>query len=100
MKKHTHTLVETQANIRLMNYYERITYPAAHNLLKGFPRYTFFVDTESVTKMIMKGLLPTMRHVTRVQKVALDWLFDRINFDPKIQIRYVDTKNQLAVLLT
>ena len=24
---------------------------------------------------------------------ALDWLFDRINLDPKIQIKYVDTKN-------
>ena len=29
-------------------------------------------------------------------RVALDWLFDRINLDPKIQIKYVDTKNQLA----
>ena len=32
--------------------------------------------------------------------VALDWLFDRINLDPKIQIKYIDTKNQLADLLT
>ena len=30
--------------------------------------------------------------------VALDWLFDRINLDPKIQIKY--TKNQLADILT
>ena len=29
-----------------------------------------------------------------------DWLFDRINLDPKIQIKYIDTKNQLAVILT
>ena len=26
--------------------------------------------------------------------------FDRINFDPKIQIKYIDTKNQLADILT
>ena len=33
--------------------------------------------------------------------VALDdWLFDRINLDPKIQIRYIDTKHQLADMLT
>ena len=32
--------------------------------------------------------------------VALDWLFDRINLDPKIQIKYIDTKNQLADILT
>ena len=41
-----------------------------------------------------------MRHVSRGLRVALDWLFDRINFDPKIQIKYIDTKNQLADILT
>ena len=29
----------------------------------------------------------------------LDWLFDRINLDSKIQIKYIDTKNQLADIL-
>ena len=28
------------------------------------------------------------------------WSFDRINLDPKIQIKYVDTKHQLADILT
>ena len=41
-----------------------------------------------------------MRHVTRTYRVALDLLFDRINLDPKIQIKYIDTKNQLADMLT
>ena len=41
-----------------------------------------------------------MRHVSRTHRVALDWLLDRINSDPKIQIRYIDTKNQLADMLT
>ena len=41
-----------------------------------------------------------MRHVSRTHSVALDWLFDRINLDPKIQIKYIDTKNQLADILT
>ena len=41
-----------------------------------------------------------MRHVSRTDRVALDWLFDRINLDPKIQIKYIDTKNQLADMLT
>ena len=27
-------------------------------------------------------------------------LFDRINLDPKIQIKYIETKNQLADILT
>ena len=41
-----------------------------------------------------------MRHVSRTHRVALDWLFDRINLDPKIQINYIDAKNQLADMLT
>ena len=59
-----------------------------------------FGDNEAVIKMIMKGRSPTMRHVSRTHRVALDWLFDRINLEPKIQIKYIDTKNQLADILT
>ena len=59
-----------------------------------------FEDNEAVIKMIMKGRSPTMRHVSRTHGVALDWLFDRINLDTKIQIKYIDTKNQLADILT
>ena len=59
-----------------------------------------FEDNEAVIKMIMKGRSPAMRHVSRTHRVALDWLFDRINLDPKIQIKYIDTKNQLADILT
>ena len=42
-----------------------------------------FEDNEAVLKMIMKGRSPTMRHVSRTHRVALDWLFGRINLDPK-----------------
>ena len=59
-----------------------------------------FEDNEVVVKMIIKGRSSTMRHVSRIHRVALDWLFDRINLDPKIQIKYIDTKNQLADILT
>ena len=59
-----------------------------------------FEDNEAVIKMIMKGRSPTMRHVSRTHRVALDWLFDRINLDPEIQIKHIDTKNQLADILT
>ena len=57
-------------------------------------------DNEAVTKMIIKGKKSTMRHVSRTHRVALDWLFDRIKLDPKIQIKYIDTKKQLADMLT
>ena len=37
-----------------------------------------FEDNEAVIKMIIKGRSPTMRHVSRTHRVALDCLFDRI----------------------
>ena len=59
-----------------------------------------FEDNEAVIKIIIKGRCPTVRHVSRTHRVALDWLFDRINLDPQIQIRYIDTKHLLADMLT
>ena len=59
-----------------------------------------YQDNEAVIKMIIKGRSPTMRRVFRTHRVALDWLFDRISLDPKIKIKYIDTKNQLADILT
>ena len=59
-----------------------------------------FEDNEAVIKMIIKGRSPTMRHVSRTHRVALDWWFDRINLNSKIHIRYIDTKHQLADILT
>ena len=44
-----------------------------------------FEDNEAVIIMIMKGRSPTMRHVSRTHRVALDWLFDRINLDPRFK---------------
>ena len=58
-----------------------------------------FEDNEAVIKLIINGRSPTMRHVSRTHRVALDWLFDRINLNTKIQIKYIDTKKQLADIL-
>ena len=41
-----------------------------------------------------------MRHVARTHRVALDWLFDRISLDFKIQIKFFDTRSQRADKLT
>ena len=59
-----------------------------------------FEDSEAVIKMIIKGRSPTIRHVSRTHRVALDWLFDRVNLDSNIQIKHIDTKKQLADILT
>ena len=60
---------------------------------QGESQLYIFEDNEAVIKMIMKGRIPTMRHVSGTHRVAHDWLLDRINVDPKIQIKYIDTKN-------
>ena len=44
-----------------------------------------FEDNEVAIKMIFKGRSPAMRHVSRTHGVALDWLFDKINLDPKFK---------------
>ena len=48
-----------------------------------------FEDNEAVITMIIKGRSPTMRHVSRTHRVALDWLFDTIGLDSQTQIRYM-----------
>ena len=55
-----------------------------------------FEDNEAVVKMIIKGRSPTTRHVSRTHRVALDWLLNRINLDPRIRIGYIDTTQQMA----
>ena len=52
------------------------------------PMLYVFEHNEAVIKMIIKGRSPTMRHVSRNHRVALDWLVDRIDLD-SIQIRYI-----------
>ena len=63
---------------------------------QGESQMYIFEDDEDVIKMIIKGRSPTMRPVSRTRRVALDWLFDRIKLEPEIQMKFVDTKNQLA----
>ena len=65
--------------------------PNKHSSQGEFQLY-IFEDIEAVIEMIIKS--PRMRHVSRTHRVALDWL------EPKIQIKYVDTKTQLADMLT
>ena len=60
---------------------------------------TSLETTKQWSRWSIKGRSPTMRHVSRTHRVALDGLFNRINLDPKIQIKYIDNKNQFADIL-
>ena len=87
----------THTNLDLTNI-DRVTSNGTHY---GSNAMLFvFEDNEAVIKMMIKGQSPTMRHVSRTHRVALDFLFDRTNPYPKNQIRYIDTKHQLADFLT
>ena len=47
------------------------------------PYSIFLSTTKQWSRWSKKSRSPTMRHVSRTHRVALDWLFDRINLDPK-----------------
>ena len=57
--------------------------PSNAHLSEKESQLNMFEDNEAVIKMIIKGRSPTMRHVSSTHRVALDWLFDRINFGRK-----------------
>ena len=56
----------------------------------------YMFEDKAAIKMMLKCRSLAMRHVSTTHRVALDLLFDRINLDQQIEIKYVDTKNQLA----
>ena len=74
---HGNTNQSSQARMTL------ISFPQTSNFSHQEALLYVFEDNEAVIKMIIKGRSPTMRHVSRTHRVALDWLFDRINLDPK-----------------
>ena len=76
------------------------TFHQTQLILVPVPCCMFFEDNEAAIKMIIKSRSPTMRHVSRTRRVALGWLFDTIDLDPKIQIHFIDTKHQLADMMT
>jgi len=57
-------------------------------------------DNDAVIKMCVKGRAPNMTHIPRVHRVDTDWMFERILLDPGIQIKYVNTKQQIADIFT
>ena len=96
-----HTIQKRKQSQRVINDSDNVDFiPLNVNSSHQEALLFVFEDNEAVIKMTIKGRSPTMRHVSRTHRVALDWLFFRINLDPKIQIKYIDTKNQLADIPT
>ena len=80
------TGAKTTKNVDLSNIDQ---VPVIAGSSHGVSSLHIFEDNEAVIKMIIKGRRTTMRHVSRTHRVALDSLFDRINLDPKIQIKQI-----------
>ena len=96
-----HTIQKRKQSQRVINDLDNVDFlPTNVNSSHQEALLYVFEDNKPVIKMIIKGRSPTMGHVSRTHRVALDWLFDRFNLDSKIPIKYVDTKNQLADILT
>ena len=93
-KSHLQTQTKGNRDLDQLSHVDYVTTNA--NSSQGESQLYIFEDNEAVIKIIIKGRSPTIRHVSRTHRVALDWLFDKIHLDPQIQIKYVDTKNQLA----
>ena len=72
---------------------------SVNKLARSVTKWTGACDNEAVIKMISKGRSPTMRHVSRATESRLiGCLTDQLG--PNIQNKYVDTKHQLAGILT
>ena len=56
-------------------------------------------DSEPVIKLAIEGRSPDMKHVGRVHRDNLDWLFERFQEDPEISIRFDGAKNRLLTSL-
>ena len=95
------TSEKNSATHRILRIYRMlILCPQTRSVFVKKNEAVYFEDNEAVIKMICKGRSPNLRHDSRTHRVALDWLLDGINLDPKIRIWCVVSKNQFADTLT
>ena len=73
---------KTQGKIHVMENFDSVPSNVQSSRQEAF--LYVFEDNEAVIKMIIKGRGPTKRRVSRTHRVAFDWMFDRVNLDPKM----------------
>ena len=69
-------------------------------LSSGQGRLLILEDNDAVLTMHRKSRAPLLRHVTRTHRVNLDWCLERLREDEGIYLRYINTKQQIADILT
>ena len=77
--KHTNTQIKTHTHHNVLELSD-VEYVSCYvKSSRSGALLDIFEHNEAVIKMIIKGRSPTMRHVSRTHRIALDWFFDRIN---------------------
>ena len=76
------------------------TYPHKHFLLKWSLSCTSLKTTKLSSRWLIKDEVQQWDTCQEPTELRLIGLLDRINLEPKIQIKYVVTKNQLADMLS
>ena len=69
-------------------------------LLAQRTRLLVMEDNDAVIATVIKGRSPVLKHCNRTQRIALDWLLERLQSDPAISLRYVPTRDQAADIFT
>ena len=78
--KKTKTKTPTEKGKQDVDQLSNVDYvPTNTHSFQGKSQLYIFQDDEAVIVMIIQGRSPTMRYASRTHRVALDWLFDRIN---------------------
>ena len=83
--KHTQNQTKAPTKHDSSDLFHVDTVPSNATFPQSIAMLYVFEDNEAVIKMIIKGRSPTMKHVSRTHRVALDWLFDRINLDSEFK---------------
>ncbi len=84
----------------IRNTFEVDFVPPSIATSSGLAKLLLLEDNDAVIKMTLKMRAPTLRHVARTHRVDLDWLFERIQYDPGVSIHFVGTKQQIADMCT
>lgn len=75
-------------------------YPKSAQYTTGRAQCWIMEDNEACIAMLLKGRAPKLAHVTRTHRINLDWMYECIRQDPAICLRYINTKSQLADIMT
>ena len=82
---------------RNLNLFGSIDYvPPSLPISYGRAKLYILEENDAIIEMTIKERSPQMRHVARTHRFDLDWLFERLNRDPNVYLKFVGTKEQLA----